>query len=80
MLAEWDKLNPNRVVNIFKSMQRITPSHLFDTVCFDFKGLSTNDANSITELDTAFDYENNFESSKEIQNVVNLNELLSTKN
>lgn len=55
MLATWDKQTPNRVVNIFKSMQRITPSHLLDTDAFDFKNLSTTDADSIEELDTAFD-------------------------
>jgi len=58
MLAAWDKQSPNRVNNVFKSMQRITPSHLFDTESFDFKGLTTADADSIDELDTAFDDEN----------------------
>jgi len=35
MLADWDKESPGRVVNIFKSMQRVTKSHLFDTDLFD---------------------------------------------
>ena len=55
MLASWDSQSPNRVINVFKSMQRITPSHLFDTDQFDFKHLTTEDADSLTELDTAFD-------------------------
>ncbi|MCL4113055.1 UNVERIFIED_CONTAM: hypothetical protein GTU68_049977 [Idotea baltica] len=55
MLAQWDQQDPNRVTNVFKSMQRITPSHLFDNDFFDFKGLTKADANLITELDTAFD-------------------------
>lgn len=60
MLAQWDKKDPNRVTNVFKSMQRITPSHLFDNEYFDFKGLTTANADSIAELDTAFDFDNEF--------------------
>ncbi len=55
MLANWDKQSPNRVINVFKSMQRITPSHLFDINQFDFQNLKTTDADSIDILDTAFD-------------------------
>ena len=55
MLANWDKQSPNRVINVFKSMQRITPSHLFDINQFDFQNLKTADADSIDILDTAFD-------------------------
>jgi len=40
MLAEWERESPNRVVSIFKSMQRVTPSHLLDTELFDFDALS----------------------------------------
>ena len=77
MLANWDKLSPHRVVNIFKSMQRITPSHLFDTGKFDFKGLTTDDADSINELDTAFDYHNMkpYDSSANM-NIVNLENII----
>jgi len=60
MLAAWDKQSPNRVINVFKSMQRITPSHLFDINQFDFQNLNTADADSIDELDTAFDNDNAF--------------------
>jgi len=55
MLATWDKQSPNRVINVFKSMQRITPSHLFDIEHFDFQNLTTDDADSLAELDIAFD-------------------------
>ena len=55
MLADWEKVQPGRVVNIFKSMQRVTKSHLFDTDLFDFANLSIDDADSIQELDLAFD-------------------------
>ena len=82
MLAVWDKADPQRVVNVFKSMQRITPSHLFDTDSFDFKGLTTSDADSIKELDTAFDDVNvtsDFEKSSTNQNIVNLEGLLNKK-
>ena len=55
MLADWEKVQPGRVVNIFKSMQRVTKSHLFDTELFDFANLSIDDAENLQELDIAFD-------------------------
>ncbi len=55
MLADWDKQRPGRVVNVFKSMQRVTKSHLFDTELFDFKNLSVAKADELTEFDIAFD-------------------------
>ena len=39
MLADWERASPNRVVSIFKSMQRVTPSHLLDTGLYDFAAL-----------------------------------------
>ena len=39
MLAEWERQSPNRVVSIFKSMQRVTRSHMLDTGLYDFAGL-----------------------------------------
>jgi len=77
MLAQWDKKSPNRVINIFKSMQRITPSHLFDNDAFDFKGLTTADADSIAELDTAFDDES-FVPNKQLttENIINLDSII----
>ncbi|GHA15963.1 tRNA 2-thiocytidine biosynthesis protein TtcA [Arenicella chitinivorans] len=55
MLHEWDLEQPGRVVNVFKSLSRVTSSHLMDRALFDFAGLSTESADQLTELDTAFD-------------------------
>ena len=55
MLAEWEKDAPNRVVSIFKSMQRVTRSHLLDTSLFNFASLSVAAARDLDELDIAFD-------------------------
>lgn len=60
MLAEWEKESPNRVVSIFRSMQRITPSHLLDNELYDFAALTVNSINPSSELDTAFDLPANF--------------------
>ena len=55
MLASWEKEQPGRVVNIFKSMSRVTKSHLTDRDLFDFKGLTTDRADQLQEFDIAFD-------------------------
>jgi tRNA 2-thiocytidine biosynthesis protein TtcA len=55
MLAEWEKESPNRVVSIFKSMQRVTKSHMLDTGLYDFAGLSLGTVDVGDELDIAFD-------------------------
>lgn len=55
MLRQWDAEHPGRVMNVFKSMTRITPSHLLDPNIFDFANLTTQDADQITEFDIAFD-------------------------
>lgn len=55
MLAEWDLQQPGRVKNIFKSMQRVTKSHLLDTNLFDFANLRLSEADKLDELDIAFD-------------------------
>ncbi len=39
MLTEWDKKNPGRVENIFKSLQSVSPSQLADKDFFDFEHL-----------------------------------------
>jgi tRNA 2-thiocytidine biosynthesis protein TtcA len=36
MLAEWEKSYPNRTEIIFNSLQKIHPSHLFDTELYNF--------------------------------------------
>lgn len=55
MLAEWEKAAPNRVVSIFKSMQRVTKSHLLDTDLYDFAALTLGSADELDEFDEAFD-------------------------
>ena len=55
MLASWEKEQPGRVLNIFKSMSRVTKSHLTDRDLFDFKGLTTDRADQLQEFDIAFD-------------------------
>ena len=55
MLQEWDRANPGRVLNVFKSLSRITPSHLFDTTHFDFKSVAVGSSDHLGELDIAFD-------------------------
>lgn len=49
MLAEWDKESTNRVANIFRSMQHISASHMLDNSLFDFKSMSNNVGENISE-------------------------------
>lgn len=42
MLREWERKYPGRVETIFASLQNVIPSHLADTVLYDFAGLSLN--------------------------------------
>ena len=55
MLKEWDDEHPGRVANIFKSMGRITTSHMLDPELFNFAELSVADADTLTEYDIGFD-------------------------
>jgi tRNA 2-thiocytidine biosynthesis protein TtcA len=55
MLQDWEKQTPGRVVNVFRSMSRITKSHLLDRDLFDFVNLSTAQADQLDEFDIAFD-------------------------
>lgn len=55
MLQEWDRQSPGRVLNVFKSLSRITSSHLFDGALFDFKSLTLANADALQEFDIAFD-------------------------
>jgi len=57
MLRAWEKEAPNRVVSIFKSMHRITPTHLFDRSLYDFTNMHVGQTELPDELDTAFDRE-----------------------
>jgi tRNA 2-thiocytidine biosynthesis protein TtcA len=40
MLMQWEKEQPGRTLNIFKSMQRITPSHMLDRELYNFEALN----------------------------------------
>ncbi len=55
MLTEWDEQQPGRVVNVFKSMTRVTRSHLLDRELFDFINLNINATDQIEEFDIGFD-------------------------
>jgi tRNA 2-thiocytidine biosynthesis protein TtcA len=55
MLAEWETQQPGRVQNIFRSMTRVSKSHLADRELFDFENLSLDQGNDLKEFDYAFD-------------------------
>ncbi len=40
MLKEWDRLEPQRLNKIFRSLQNVNPSHLADKDLYDFEGLA----------------------------------------
>jgi len=55
MLMEWEQESPHRVVNIFRSMQHVTRSHMLDTDLYDFAAMTIASADALPELDSAFD-------------------------
>jgi len=55
MLHDWEKEQPGRVINVFKSLSRVTSSHLLDRSLFDFENLTTEQADQLNDLDIAFD-------------------------
>ena len=55
MLADWESEQPGRMQNIFKSLSRVTCSHLLDSELFDFANLKVEQANEVAEFDIAFD-------------------------
>jgi len=55
MLQEWDVQQPGRVANVFKSMSRISCSHMLDRDLFDFESLTVENAGQLTEFDIGFD-------------------------
>ena len=55
MLHDWDVQQPGRVANVFKSMSRISCSHMLDRDLFDFENLTVDNANALNEFDIAFD-------------------------
>ena len=55
MLMEWEQESPHRVVNIFRSMQHVTRSHMLDTDLYDFAAMTIASADTLPELGSAFD-------------------------
>ena len=55
MLCDWDQQQPGRVANVFKSMTRVTCSHLLDRELFDFANLTIDAADQLHEFDIGFD-------------------------
>lgn len=55
MLQDWDREQPGRVINVFKSLSRVTRSHLLDRDLFDFANLTTEQADQLQDFDIAFD-------------------------
>ena len=55
MLLEWEQESPHRVLNIFRSMQHVTRSHMLDTDLYDFAKMTVASAAELPELDIAFD-------------------------
>ena len=51
MLKAWDIESPDRVANVFRSMQRITRSHMLDRSLFNFKPINGNNNEEIAERD-----------------------------
>ena len=49
MLAGWEREQPGRLENIFRSLQSVSPSHLADTALFDFQGLSGSQGSSLID-------------------------------
>ena len=56
MMRDWDKRFPGRLETMFASLQRVSPSHLFDADLFDFRGLETRDG-TFADGDIGFDSE-----------------------
>ena len=51
MLTEWGRQHPGRIETIFTSLQNIVPSHLLDTVAFDFKNFAEEQATTSPDSD-----------------------------
>lgn len=47
MLGEWEAARPGRVAQIFRSLQRVRPSHLGDRTLYDFEGLTSRPEGSV---------------------------------
>lgn len=55
MLQNWEKQQPGRLENIFRSIQNISPSQLADSTLFDFKTLESDRVMADGERDAAYD-------------------------
>lgn len=55
MLQSWEKLQPGRLENIFRSIQNLSPSQLADQQLFDFKNLEMQRETDCGERDAAYD-------------------------
>lgn len=47
MLNDWERKNPGRISNIFKSLTNAEPSHLADNNLFNFKDLKTDNSSEL---------------------------------
>ena len=52
MLAEWEKQQPGRLENIFRSIQSVSPSQLADTDLFDFQSLRISSEQTVVSAKT----------------------------
>ncbi len=55
MLQTWEKQQPGRLQNIFRSLQNISPSQLADSALFNFKDLELQRQKPTAEQDDDFD-------------------------
>lgn len=55
MLQSWEKQQPGRLENIFRSIQNLSPSQLADQQLFDFKNLEMQRETDCGERDAAYD-------------------------
>ncbi|NQZ53019.1 MAG: tRNA 2-thiocytidine(32) synthetase TtcA [Piscirickettsiaceae bacterium] len=55
MLQGWEKQQPGRLENIFRSLQNISPSQLADNELFNFKDLELQRLNPSSEQDVNYD-------------------------
>jgi tRNA 2-thiocytidine biosynthesis protein TtcA len=54
MLAGWEREQPGRLENIFRSLQSVSPSHLAGTALLDFQGLSGSRETSLIDANDWF--------------------------
>lgn len=57
MLRDWERAVPGRIENIFRSLQRVVPSHLADGALFDFTALGSRSGATATWLPERAEHE-----------------------